>query len=463
MAHVGRVVRGNSAGVQRCPMPGGRDGEPPGRRVPQPYFLPRPGRTGTSAPRHDSMMPGYSPDAPIPPPAAKATISGHQGCTAPPPPPRGTPPDPLPSAPIKAGRYARYGPGSTGRAGHAGGQGERCGVGWNQRYVPPEFETSFPNGPAASRPRSARAFQGLVVRGGPITITVMDLVAGVDSSTRSTKVVLCRADNGAVVGSVERAAPGRHRMPPGPLVGGAGLGRARAPGAGGRDRRRGAAARHGGARLRGRGHQGRDALERREVRAEAAELVPEFGGAAEWAARTGSVPTMSFTVTKLRWLAENEPANAARVHRVVLPHDWLTWRLAGGGPGAGASVEPTTDRGDASGTGYFSAEGAWLPEYAARALGGPVALPPVAAPSEVVGRTSWGAALSAGTGDNMAAALGLGLAEGDVAVSIGTSGTASRSPPRSPPTRPGWSAASPTRPGGSCRWPARSTRPGCST
>src|ERR1700689_5301319 len=66
---------------------------------------------------------------------------------------------------------------------------------------------------------------------------------------------------------------------------------------------------------------------------QAAELVAEFGGPAEWAARTGSVPTMSFTVTKLRWLAEREPQNAARVHRVVLPHDWLTWRLAGGGPG----------------------------------------------------------------------------------------------------------------------------------
>ena len=44
------------------------------------------------------------------------------------------------------------------------------------------------------------------------------------------------------------------------------------------------------------------------------------------------MPTMSFTVTKLRWLAENEPEHAARVHRVLLPHDWLTWRLAGGGP-----------------------------------------------------------------------------------------------------------------------------------
>ena len=66
----------------------------------------------------------------------------------------------------------------------------------------------------------------------------------------------------------------------------------------------------------------------------------------------------------------------------------------------------------------------WLPDYAERALGRPVALPRVAGPAEIVGRTPWGAALSAGTGDNMGAALGLGLLDGDVAVSIGTSGTA---------------------------------------
>jgi len=113
---------------------------------------------------------------------------------------------------------------------------------------------------------------------------------------------------------------------------------------------------------------------------------------------------------------------------VLLPHDWLTWRLAGGGPrdaGANPSVETVTDRGDASGTGYYSpASGEWLPDYAARALGRPVGLPRVAAPAGVAGHTTTGAVLSAGTGDNMGAALGMGLADGDVAVSVGTSGTA---------------------------------------
>jgi xylulokinase len=106
----------------------------------------------------------------------------------------------------------------------------------------------------------------------------------------------------------------------------------------------------------------------------------------------------------------------------MLPHDWLTWRLLAGPVMA---KEPVTDRGDASGTGYFSpAGGAWLPEVAAGALGHRVALPRVARPAEAVGETGWGAVVSAGTGDNMAAALGLGLAPGEIAVSIGTSGTA---------------------------------------
>ena len=249
----------------------------------------------------------------------------------------------------------------------------------------------------------------------------MNLVAGVDSSTQSTKVLLCRAEDGTVVGSASAPHPAGTECPPDrwwEALTAAGrdlLERAAAVGV--------AAQQHGMVVLDDSGAVIRDAMLWNDVKSapQAAALVSEFGGPAEWAARTGSVPTMSFTVTKLCWLAENEPGHAARVHRVLLPHDWLTWKLAGGD----ARAEPTTDRGDASGTGYFSpAEDAWLPDYAERALGRPVALPRVARPAEVVGRTRWGAALSAGTGDNMGAALGLGLLDGDVAVSIGTSGTA---------------------------------------
>lgn len=137
-------------------------------------------------------------------------------------------------------------------------------------------------------------------------------------------------------------------------------------------------------------------------------------GAAWWAARCGTVPVASLTVTKLAWLREHEPAAHARVRHVVLPHDWLTFRLTG---------ELVTDRGEASGTGYWSpAEGAWLPDVLELVgLEGAV-VPAVLGPTERAG--VWrGAAVGPGTGDNMAAALGLGLRPGDVVVSIGTSGT----------------------------------------
>jgi xylulokinase len=146
-------------------------------------------------------------------------------------------------------------------------------------------------------------------------------------------------------------------------------------------------------------------------------LIAERGGPAWWAEHTGSVPNGSFTVTKLRWLAEHEPDHAARVTQVMLPHDWVTWRLG--------AAEPVTDRGDASGTGYFSpAEDRWRPDLAAAALGHEPALPRVAKPAEAVGETATGAVLAPGTGDNMGAALGLGLEPGELVISIGTSGTA---------------------------------------
>ncbi len=70
----------------------------------------------------------------------------------------------------------------------------------------------------------------------------------------------------------------------------------------------------------------------------AADLIAEFG-ADELARRTGLVPVASFTITKLRWLRDHEPENAARVAAVALPHDWLTWRLR-------ASARPTSRRSD---------------------------------------------------------------------------------------------------------------------
>ncbi|RJL35502.1 xylulokinase [Bailinhaonella thermotolerans] len=243
------------------------------------------------------------------------------------------------------------------------------------------------------------------------------LVAGVDSSTQSCKIVLCRAADGAVVAQGSAPHPDGTEADPAAWL--AALERA----GDGLLRRAGAVAvaaqQHGMVALGEDGEVVRPALLWNDVRsaAAAAELVGELGGPAEWARRAGSVPAASFTVTKLRWMAHHEPGTAARTRAVLLPHDWLTLRLG--------AAEPVTDRGDASGTGYFSpAEGAWLPALATAALGHEVRLPRVAGPYEVVGETPWGARLAPGTGDNMGAALGLGLGPGDVAVSIGTSGTA---------------------------------------
>ena len=245
----------------------------------------------------------------------------------------------------------------------------------------------------------------------------MTLVAGIDSSTQSTKVVLCRAEDGAVVGTGSAPHPAGTECDPRAWwaaleqAGSGLLDRAAAVAVAGQQ--------HGMIVLDRDGAVIRPALLWNDLRssAAAADLVAELGGPDWWAEHTGSVPKASFTVTKLRWLAQHEPDNASRVARVMLPHDWLTWRLG--------ATDPVTDRGDASGTGYFATSaGRWLPGVAAAALGHEPSLPRVAGPNEVVGETAHGALLAAGTGDNMGAALGLGLMPGEVAVSIGTSGTA---------------------------------------
>jgi xylulokinase len=257
------------------------------------------------------------------------------------------------------------------------------------------------------------------------------LVAGVDSSTQSCKVLLCDADDGTVVGSGSAPHPDGTECDPAAwwdalqAAGDGLLHRSAAVGVAGQQ--------HGMIVLDGDGEVIRPALLWNDLRSAgaAAELISQNGGPGWWARQTGSVPTASFTITKLRWLAEHEPGSAARAAAVLLPHDWLTWRLRGGqgersrGAGPEQLTEMVTDRGDASGTGYFSpATGLWLPDLLASAVGHPMLLPRVAQPAEVVGGTAWGAAVSAGTGDNMGAALGLGLRPGDVVVSIGTSGTA---------------------------------------
>lgn len=287
----------------------------------------------------------------------------------------------------------------------------------------------------------------------------MPLVAGVDSSTQSCKVVVRDAETGALVRQGRAPHPAGTEVDPyawwdalrAAVAEAGGLADVAAVSVGGQQ--------HGMVCLDESGEVVRPALLWNDTRsADAArELVEEAGGGETgrrfWADATGAVPVASFTATKLRWLARHEPANADRVAAVCLPHDWLTWKLAGA-PGLDAL---RTDRGDASGTGYWSPRtGEYRLDLLEQAFGRRIRVPMVLGPAEAAGhldptaldggpaagpsgaaRSSGGGAAGAvgpsggagpvllgpGTGDNAAAALGVGAGPGDVIVSIGTSGT----------------------------------------
>jgi xylulokinase len=252
------------------------------------------------------------------------------------------------------------------------------------------------------------------------------LVAGVDSSTQSCKVVVRDARTGELVRAGRAPHPDGTEIDPAAwdvalraaVADAGGLADVSAIAVGGQQ--------HGMVLLDADGAVVRPALlwnDTRSARA-ADELVSELG-AQEWANATGSVPVASFTVTKLRWVAEHDADSAHVASSVCLPHDWLTARLRGSTSGI------TTDRGDASGTGYWSpSSGEYRTDLLALAFGREIGVPRVAGTFETVGEVdaAWGAAPGAivapGTGDNMAAALGLGARPGDVVVSLGTSGTA---------------------------------------
>lgn len=246
------------------------------------------------------------------------------------------------------------------------------------------------------------------------------LVAGVDCSTQTTKVIVCNAETGAVVREGRAPHPDVTEVDAqvwwrALLEASAGLlDGVAAMAVGGQQ--------HGMVLVDDEGTPLRDALLWNDNRSapQAEALLAELGGPHAWAAATGLVPVASFTVTKLRWVAEHEADLASRGAGVMLPHDWLTHQLR---RGSNARGEPTTDRGDASGTGYWSAaDNHYRPDLLRLAFGRDLATPRVADPREPVGETAEGILLAPGTGDNMAAALGLGLRPGDVAVSLGTSG-----------------------------------------
>lgn len=256
-------------------------------------------------------------------------------------------------------------------------------------------------------------------------------VAGVDTSTQSCKVIIYDPHTSTVVRQ------GKAPHPPGAEVhpdhwwnafndavkAAGGLDDVHALSVGGQQ--------HGMVCLDADGQVIRPALLWNDTRsAQAASDLTDELGAEWWAQTTGLVPVASFTVTKLRWLADNEPDNAARIAAICLPHDWLTWKISGS-----TDISTlTTDRSDASGTGYVSRDGSEyrydilaqalrIDEAAARQ----VTLPRIAQPWEKVAtgdpQRGWeNIDLGPGCGDNAGAALGIGLKAGNAVLSLGTSG-----------------------------------------
>ncbi|WP_303325111.1 FGGY family carbohydrate kinase, partial [Actinomyces radicidentis] len=273
----------------------------------------------------------------------------------------------------------------------------------------------------------------------------MSLVAGVDSSTQSCKIVIRDAATGALVREAKASHPDGTEVAPaewwralGEAVDGVGgLADVDALSVGGQQ--------HGMVLLDADGEVIRPALLWNDTRSAGAarDLISELGdgdeaaGRKAWADAVGSVLVASLTITKLRWVADHEPENAARIAAVCLPHDWLTWRLSG----AEALETLATDRSDASGTGYFDpVANEYRRDLLSLALridedaASRIVLPRVCGPAEasahggvvdlpVAGRTDLGhLVLGPGCGDNAGAALGLGLRPGQTSVSLGTSG-----------------------------------------
>ena len=263
----------------------------------------------------------------------------------------------------------------------------------------------------------------------------MVLVAGVDSSTQSCKVVIRDAATGALVRSGRASHPDGTEVNPSlwwaalqiAIADAGGLDDVAAISIGGQQ--------HGMVLLDADGKVVRDALLWNDTRSAGdAVRITEHFGTDFLANNTGSLPVASFTSTKVAWVAANEPHNAERIAAICLPHDYLSWRLAGYGPAGESQYGPdlsvlATDASDASGTGYFNpATGQYVGEILEWILGRVPQLPRIVAPGEAAynakpERDGFKGLIAGGAGDNAAAGLGAGASNGDVVVSLGTSGT----------------------------------------
>jgi xylulokinase len=251
------------------------------------------------------------------------------------------------------------------------------------------------------------------------------IIAGVDSSTQSVKVVIRDANTGELLR--EGRAPHPDGTEVDPIQWKLALDQAviEAGGIADVDAISIAAQQHGMVALDSDGGVIRPAILWNDTRsAQAAlDLNREEGGDSEIARKVGSLLVASFTASKLRWMADNEAENAAKTAAIALPHDWLSWQLQGG-----KDLHTLfTDRSDASGTGYFDPTTSHYREDIVRLAlrhDSEITLPRIIPPNEFGGTSTTGIPIAGGLGDNAGAALGLQAQPGDVVISLGTSGTA---------------------------------------
>lgn len=156
-------------------------------------------------------------------------------------------------------------------------------------------------------------------------------------------------------------------------------------------------------------------------------IISRVGGIDRLVSLTGNGLPPGFTASKILWLKASEPENYSRLATVLLPHDYLNFRLTG---------RVSMECGDASGTGLLDVRGRrWCREVVdAIDPGLSEKIPALEAPDTARGvvlseiSERWGmrrdVVVAPGGGDNMMAAIGTGnVREGIVTVSLGTSGT----------------------------------------
>jgi xylulokinase len=260
-------------------------------------------------------------------------------------------------------------------------------------------------------------------------VVTREVVLGVDSGTQSTKVVAVDVDTGVIVS--EGRAPHSGNSTQHPQEWWDALRSAIAAIELGDLKVRGlsvAGQQHGCVLIDAMGEVVRPAPLWNNV--DAAPDAERLNNLADFASEIGSRLVASFTIAKLAFIKRTAPDDIERASAVGLPHDWLNFRLTG---------TFASDRGDASGSGWWSpAQERDRRDLLALAVGNEDAqrlqLPEVRGPNDAAGELSKQAAadlglragipVGPGTGDNMAAALGVGATLGEMVISLGTSGTA---------------------------------------